>query len=48
VQATGNLSIPNWTNVGSPVIATGDVANAIEPVGGGSQGYYRVMMVLAQ
>jgi hypothetical protein len=47
VQSAGNLSNPNWTNVASAVIAPGNLVSASEPIGTGSQQFYRVVLLPA-
>jgi hypothetical protein len=46
IQSASDLSNPTWTDVGPPVIASGDQLSVSEPVSGGSQQFYRVIMVL--
>ncbi|HEV7927609.1 MAG TPA: hypothetical protein VGR14_19815, partial [Verrucomicrobiae bacterium] len=46
IQSTTDLGNPTWTDVGPPVIASGDQLSVSEPVSGGSQQFYRVIMVL--
>ncbi len=45
IQSTSDLSNPNWTNAGQPVPATGNTASVSEPMGTGSQQYYRVRLL---
>ncbi len=45
VQSSATLGHPGWTNLGNPILATGDVASASEPMTPGSQQFYRVMLL---
>ncbi len=46
IQSANNLANPSWANVGAPVIASGNVMSASEPIGGAVQQFYRVVLLL--
>jgi subtilase family serine protease len=45
IQSTSDLSNPDWTNAGQPVPATGNTVSVSEPMGTGSQQFYRVILL---
>ena len=45
LQFTTNLTQPNWTDVGAPVVASDTVATAADAVGSDPQRFYRVALL---
>jgi hypothetical protein len=48
LQATSDLSTPNWTNVVAMLTTNGNLVTASQPIGGASQKFYRVVLLPAQ
>ena len=44
VQVTGTLSPASWTNLGSPITATGNTVQASNNLTSASQQFYRVVL----
>jgi hypothetical protein len=45
VQSATSLIHPNWTNIASPITATGNFTSASEPAGTAPQRFYRIMLL---
>jgi len=45
IQSTTNVGNPSWTNIGVPIVATGNIVNASEPAGPAPLRFYRVLML---
>ena len=45
IQSATSLSNPNWTNVSTPVTASGETTSASEPVGTSPRRFYRVVLL---
>jgi hypothetical protein len=46
VQESTNLLQDQWTNLGSPITATGNSATTSEDIGAGTQEFFRVILLL--
>jgi hypothetical protein len=45
IQSSTSLVEPNWTNMASPITATGSTVTTMEPTGAEPQRYYRVILL---
>ncbi len=45
LQYSTNLASAHWCNLGSPVIASNITASASDPIGSGSQRFYRIKLL---